>query len=188
MTAHVNRVVGTLSEAGYRTVSMPMVVSNVTFEFPAALVGSGHSQDLIIVADCSDDSEKRIRQKIEALARALDLVESRRSLTVVLTGPRPSQILLEALTHVCRVLPTGAPSFRSDQALRDKLAVLLPLDITEIARTIADPERELSERIKLVKDKTIVRDLVAAAYHGPGQVEKQLRTLIEQAFEEVDSN
>jgi hypothetical protein len=96
VTAHVNRVVGTLSEAGYRTVSMPMVVSNVTFEFPAALVGSGHSQDLIIVADSSDDSEKRIRQKIEALARALDLVESRRSLTVVLTGPRPSQILLEA--------------------------------------------------------------------------------------------
>lgn len=154
MKAAVSRVVSILSEAGYRIVPMPMTVANVTFEFPAALIGTGHSQDLIIVMDLSADAEARIRQKIEALARALDVVQSRRPLTLVLTDRRPSQPTLEALTRVCRVLPMKAVPSESDQVLRDKLAVLLPLDIVGIAKTIADPHKELAERVKSLKDKT----------------------------------
>ena len=57
MKAAVNRVVSILSGAGYRIVAMPMTVANVTFEFPAALIGTGYSQDLIIVMDLSADVE-----------------------------------------------------------------------------------------------------------------------------------
>jgi hypothetical protein len=186
VTADVSRVVSILSEAGYRMVPMPMTVANVSFEFAAALIGTGHSQDLIVVMDSSADAQMRIQQKIEALARALDVVQSRRPLTVVLTGRHPSQPMLEALTRVCRVLPTKAvPSAGSDQVLRDKLAVLLPLDIVGIAQTIADPRHELAERAKPLNDKATVKALIAASYHGPGRVEEQAISAIAQPFAEI---
>lgn len=184
MTADVNTVVSILSKAGYRRIAMPMMVANIAFEFPAALTGTGHSQDLIIVADFSANAEVRVRQRIEALARALDVVQSRRPLTVVLTGPRPSQAMLDALTRICRVLLVG-PSAGSDSALRDKLAVLLPLDIAGTGRTIADPHGELAERTQSLEDKRLVGDLVAASSHGSVRVEERLSEIIAQPFEEL---
>jgi hypothetical protein len=187
MTADTSTVVSMLSDAGYRTVAMPMAISNVAFEFPAALIGTGRSQDLIVVMDSSVDAETRIRQKIEALARALDVAQSRRPLTVVLTGRRPSQPLLEALTRVCRVLPTEPlPSGASGQVLRDKLAVLLPLDIVGMAQTIADPHAELGDRVKSLRNKEAVRNLIAASHHGSDRVRETAGQMIAEPLAEIN--
>jgi hypothetical protein len=84
----VTRVVDILTNAGYRRRAAPVTVASVPFEFAALLLGSDRANDLIIVIDTLVDDEVRIRQKVEGLSRALDLVASRRPLTVVLVGPR----------------------------------------------------------------------------------------------------
>ena len=93
--------------------------------------------------------------------------------------------MLAALTWVCRVLPMKAVPSESDQVLRDKLAVLLPLDIVGLAQTMADPHQELAERVKSFKDMSMVKDLIEASYHGPGRVEERVSLMIAQPFAEL---
>ncbi len=106
----VIRVVRILTDAGYRTLEMPVTVASIPFEFAALLVGSDRANDLIVVIDTLDDSEARVRQKVEGLSRALDLVASRRPLTTVLVGPSPRPAIIEALARVSRVLNVGSPT------------------------------------------------------------------------------
>ena len=70
----VTRVVDILTNAGYRQRTSTITVASVPFEFAALLLGSDRANDLIIVIDTLVDGEARIRQKVEGLSRALDLV------------------------------------------------------------------------------------------------------------------
>ena len=47
----VGRITSMLLEAGYRSVSAPLVIGGLKFDFPAALVGTDPSPDLILIAD-----------------------------------------------------------------------------------------------------------------------------------------
>jgi hypothetical protein len=77
--------------------------------------------------------------KLEGVARSLDVARSKRPLTVVIAGPRPSSANLETMSRVCRVLPTGTVLDRdTEDSLRNWLAVLLPLRLPEAHAPIAD--------------------------------------------------
>src|SRR4051812_14749840 len=107
MSAAVQRVVDRLDGAGYAVLDQPVAIGGIPFEFSAMLVGR-HSLDLVIVADTlADPDHERLRRRLNGLARALDVVGSRRTLTVVLVGPRPPAPVMHALADVARVLPTG---------------------------------------------------------------------------------
>lgn len=108
----VQRVVDCLSTAGYRERESKTAIASVPFEFSAILVGSDRALDLIVVIDTLVEPELRIRQKVEGLGRALDLVTSRRPLTVILVGPAPKATTIQALSRVCRVLSVGTPTVR----------------------------------------------------------------------------
>jgi hypothetical protein len=86
----VDRVAEVLAGARYRRVRTPLEIANLKFDFPIAFVGTSPSPDLVLVADTAFDDERRILKKMEGIARAMDVVQSRRPITVVLTGPRPS--------------------------------------------------------------------------------------------------
>ena len=129
---------------------MPLTVSKVPYEFAAALTGGERSLDLVIVVDLvlMDKNEPRLVQKLQSLSRALDLAESRRSVTAVLVGVAVSAETTEALGQVCRVLSVGLPpSDQEEQYLSDWLAVLLPLPDFDAANTVADWESEIDLRI-----------------------------------------
>lgn len=123
----VERVVDLLREGSYERLPQPVAVASIPFEFSAVLVASS-SLDLVLVVDTITDTDvASIRARVEGVSRALDLVESRRPLTVVLVGPEPTPELLLALTRVARVLIAGVPS--DERELREALAVLLPLEL-----------------------------------------------------------
>ena len=125
----VGRVTMMLEGAGFVSLRQPQAIAGIPFEFAAMLVG-GTSLDLVVVLDLAIDAEEeRIRRRVEGLARALDLVGSRRSLTLVLVGPRPPRNLIHTLAEVARVLTVGSPGEGEDSLLCDALAVLLPLDL-----------------------------------------------------------
>jgi hypothetical protein len=132
----VARIAAVLEEAGYEAMKQPEV-AGIPFDFAATLAARG-SLDLVVVADLVIEAdEARLRRGVEALARALDLVRSRRSLTVVLVGPAPGAHLIQALALVGRVLRVR-PEEDDGDSLHDALSVLLPLrmDVGDF-----DPER-----------------------------------------------
>jgi hypothetical protein len=174
----VERISATLESAGYRRLAVPLVISGLSFDIPAALLGTGRSPDLILVADTAFEVDQRILRKIDGLARALDVVKSKRPLTLVLAGPRPSQEVMEALSKVCRVLPIGTTvNDGTHSALDNWLAVLMPLTVPVPNQLVADPLGAMErERHGLRKS---VADLVQIAKKGQKSVQRELHALID---------
>jgi hypothetical protein len=181
----VTRVVDLLANAGYRHRTEPFTVASVPFEFAAHLLGSDRANDLIVVIDTLVDTESRIRQKVEGLGRALDLVASRRSLTVVLVGPPPRPPIIEALARVSRVLTVGTPTGdNADRFLADALAVLLPLGLPDTSAAVVDPLTEVRKQLPSDIDRDRVEPLLAAAPSGVDAVKEALSALLKAPFED----
>jgi hypothetical protein len=184
----IERVVGILTEANYRPVSRPFTVASVPFEFAAVLVGTGKAPDLIVVADTVEDTELRIRQKIDSLGRALDVAGSRRPLTAVLVGPKPSDLTLDLVGRVCRVLPVGTPTGGdAESQLRDWLAVLLPLPLPDPNQAVADPQGELGQRLPKDLDEHLRTELLKASSQGAKGVQQALGQLLVEPLAEIES-
>jgi len=155
------------------------MIAAVPFEFAAILLGTNHANDLIVVVDTLVDSEPRIRQKVEGLSRALDLVSSRRPLTVVLAGPPPRPTITEALARVSRVLTVGTPTGdNADRFLTDTLAVLLPLNLPVSSEAILDPIDEIRKQLPDDTDQEDLRSLFIAALSGTDAVKEALRAAL----------
>lgn len=176
----VGRITSMLLEAGYRSASSPLMIGGLKFDFPAALVGTETSPDLILIADTAFEQEERLVTKLEGVARALDVAKSKRPLTVVIAGPRPSSANLEAMSRVCRVLPTGTVRDKdAEGSLRNWLAVLLPLRLPEAHAPIANALEQLS-KLGAGLDQEVA-DLVIPAKQGMQAVQLQLHQIIDDA-------
>lgn len=142
-TTPVERVSEILEEAKYKRIAVPVTIGGIEFEFPALFVGTGVSQDLIVVVDTAFEKEERILQKIGGLARVLDVLQSRRPLTTIVVGRRPGAAIIDGMSRVSRVLPVGTASDPAN--LSNWLSVLLPLDLPELQEggiSIAQMDRE----------------------------------------------
>lgn len=163
----------------------PLAVAGVKFEFDAILVGTGQMPDLVLVVDTTTEREDRIKTKIESLARALDVMRSKRPLTTIIAGPRPSTSVLESISKVCRVLPLGTLTGDDDgAALENWLAVLMPLTLPNASESIADPMRDLLASVD-AKDP-IIADLLAAAPRGPDEVREQFHKQVSQPLDNAE--
>ena len=184
----VTRVIDILTNAGYLYRPTPVTVASVRFEFAAVLLGSDRANDLIVVIDTLVDGEARIRQKVEGLSRALDLVASRRSLTVILVGPSPRPATTEALPRVSRVLTVGTPTGdNADLFIEDTLAVLLPLSLPDASEAVVDPLGEVRRQLPGDIDQVDLVSLFAAAPGGTEAVQEALRELLEAALDIEDT-
>lgn len=188
----VQRVVDCLSTAGYRERESKTAIASVPFEFSAILVGSDRALDLIVVIDTLVEPELRIRQKVEGLGRALDLVTSRRPLTVILVGPAPKATTIQALSRVCRVLSVGTPTGpKADEYLTDALAVLLPLELPAVSDAIVDPLSDVRQRLGKRADdaaEQMVKALLEASSQGPEPVRETLRSELQSGFPSESSD
>lgn len=183
----VGRITSMLLEAGYRSVSTPLVIGGLKFDFPAALVGTEPSPDLILVADTAFEQEERLVAKLEGAARALDVARSKRPLTVVIAGPRPSSSNLEIMSRVCRVLPTGTVLDKdTDGSLRNWLAVLLPLRLPEAHAPITDAFEQVS-KLGAGLDQEVA-ELVYPAKQGTRAVQVQLHKIIDAAVADANED
>lgn len=176
----VGRVAAALEDAGYQRIANGLQIGELKFQFPAAFVKAKSSAELILVADIASESETQLTRKVDGVARALDIASSTRSLTLVVTGPRPSASALESLGRVCRVLPTGnITGDDGDQVLKNWLAVLLPLSL---------PQPESVEGNSLARIRAAAQDLdettkklIDVASLGEGAVSKGLYSIIDAA-------
>jgi len=132
-----------LRDAGYSDLTTPFKVAGVEFAFTGAMRGrDGRALDLVLLVDTTtgdygDRDGDRVRQRVEALSRALDVTGSRYVVTAILAGAVLAEGI-EALSETCRGLQVegislddqGKPS--DDDAKRqldDRIRVLLPLSL-----------------------------------------------------------
>ena len=179
----LRRVLQILTGAGYRTAAATEELDALKGHFPATLVGGEQSIDLIVVTDTITESSDRLTQKLAALARLLDIVGSRRSITCILVGPVPPQKVLRRIGQSCRVLAVGSPvGSLADRAIRDTLAVLLPLQLPPSLAEVVDPLNLMPARIGSEVRGEIVEGLFGAASVGPRQVEAVMSQYLSEPF------
>jgi hypothetical protein len=185
----IGRIAQILESAGYKRVGVPLQIAGIKFEVSAAFVGTSTSQDLIVVADTAfaSDSEKRLLRNVLAIARALDVAGSTRPLTVVVAGARPTASTMEALSKVCRVLPVGvADGSDLESALKNWLAILMPLHIPKPRQDIADPLGQVGWEARDMSSE--IAALIDLAPRGQSAVEHQLYEILKSALSEVETS
>ncbi len=176
----VGRVTTALENGGYQRLATGLRIGELKFQFPAVFVKAKNSAELILVADIASESEKQLVRKVDGVARALDIASSTRSLTLVITGPRPSAATLDSLGRVCRVLPTGNVSGDDgDEVLKNWLAVLLPLSLPQAESVAGDSLARIHAAARNLDETT--RKLIDAASRGKDAVSKELYSIIDAA-------
>lgn len=176
----VGRVTVALEDAGYQLIAGGLQVGELKFQFPAAFVKAKSTAELILVADIASESEMQLTRKVDGVARALDIASSTRSLTLVVTGPRPSTAALESMGKVCRVLPTGnITGDDGDQVLKNWLAVLLPLSLPQPESAMGNSLARIHAAAKSMDEST--RRLIDVASLGERAVSKELYSIIDAA-------
>lgn len=140
----IQMITALLHDAAFKSLETPIEIGGIKFEIPAGLIGGDKSLDLVLIVDSISEDERRILRKIEGVARALDVAGSKRTLTTVISGPRPSATILEAMSKVSRVLPIGTVKAEDmRRSLENWLAVLLPLKIPDASPDTTAPAQEL---------------------------------------------
>lgn len=173
----VERIGQMLEGAGYRRLASPLQIAGLSFDVRAAYVGTEPSPDLVLVADTAFDEQEHILRTIEGIGRALDIVKSKRPVTAVLAGPKPRADVIEALAKVCRVLPVGVPpDGDAEAALRNWLAVLMPLSVPQPSEHIADPMGEIAANLQGLDPA--VAELAHLAPTGAAAVQRRLHELL----------
>jgi hypothetical protein len=197
----VSGVVKRLEAAGYQALSTPFKIASVDFEFTAALRGTaGRGLDLVLIIDTAigeygDRDAAKVRQRVEALSRALDITGSRYVLTVILVGASLRGDI-ETLSATCRVLTIehasldgeGRPSSdAAGEALDDHIRVLLPLDLRadDTADALeSDPVGELLSALPQTLDSQLVRSISQASISGEDAVTLALGKRLEEVLSE----
>jgi hypothetical protein len=177
MTTPIERVAEVLVRAQYRHVPTPLEIAGLKIDVSDAFVGTGIAPDLIVVGDTTRDKPKRLLQMIEGIGRALDMMDSRRPLTLVVVGPRPDSAEISAMSRFARVLPVG--ELADDDHLLNWLAVLLPLKLP-------NPREEFSDVVENLLlesgDDPLIGALLAKADEGAEAVAAQFHVFVAEPF------
>jgi hypothetical protein len=170
-----------VEEGGYKELARPLRVGSLFFDFAHALIAGERGNDLVIVIELKGDTaDDNVVRKVLSLTRALDVLQSRRSVTVVLTSGQVAQSTVQSISRVCRVLPVGAPSGpKAIDTVREWISVLLPLAQPPPVETLIDWESDLRSGIPANAAGPLLEELLSAAPAGKLAVEQVLASTIQ---------
>lgn len=190
-----------LRGAGYSDLPTPIKVAGVGFEFTGAMRGrEGRALDLVFLVDTTtgefgDRDGARVRQRVEALSRALDVTGSRYVVTVILAGAALAEGV-EALSETCRVLQVegvvlndqGKPlDEAAKRQLDDRIRVLLPLTLPAAIAETQDGSgpamEQLVRALPVGTNKTLVDAVIAASSLGEQAVMDAVALVINRALQ-----
>ncbi|CAN7761385.1 hypothetical protein LJR296_006978 [Cupriavidus necator] len=171
-----------VEEGGYRELPKPFKIGSIPFDFTHALVAGDRANDLVIVIELKGDTvDDGVTRKVLALTRALDVIQSRRPVTAVLTSGQPRAETVQLMSKVCRVLPIGAPTGPdANRAIRDWLSALLPLKQQPAAETFFDWQADLTAAATASAEGEFMDALIIAAPQGTEAVASVLSDAITQ--------
>ena len=160
----------------------------------------GRALDLVLLVDTTtgdfgDRDGERVRQRVEALSRALDVTGSRYVVTAILAGAVLAEGI-EALSETCRVLHVervalndqGKPADETakrqlDDRIRVLLPLTLPLPIVETHDGSAPAMERLVRALPVGTNKAMVDAVIAASSAGEQSVTDAAALVINSAFQ-----
>jgi hypothetical protein len=176
-------------------------IASVEFSFTGAMRGrDGRALDLVLLVDTTtgdfgDRDGGRVRQRVEALSRALDVTGSRYVVTVILVGAVLEEGI-EALSATCRVLQVegislddkGTPVDEiAKRQLDDRIRVLLPLTLPVPVAEAQDGSGpamdQLLRALPANTDTALVDALINASNDGEQAVTDAAALAIDLAFQ-----
>lgn len=179
----VERVVALLRTNGFVARPRPVRLGSIDFDFAAVLTAE-RGLDLVVVADTAEQSIDRVGRSLAGLSRALDRMASRRPITVVLVGPRPTQAAIDALAVSGRVLAVGTPQGDADvRSATEILSVLLPLNVPDIGSDVGSMWQNLVKGLGNLVAPQVSRPLLEASPHGAEAVRAAMKQLILEALD-----
>lgn len=176
-TTPVERVAKMLEAASFERMPIPLHIAGLKFDAAGAFVGVSPSPDLVIVGDTTIQTARDLQRTVEGVARALDVVRSRRPLTLVLVGPRLGSAALAALSRYARVLPVGETA--DEASLENWLAVLLPL---KLPKPVEARGVDSLNELRATADAE-AQTLIDLATDGADAVAERFIAMIEEPFE-----
>lgn len=190
-----------LRGAGYSDLITPFKVAGVKFPFTGAMHGrEGRALDLIVLVDTTtgnfgDRDGTLVRQRVEALSRALDVTGSRYVVTVILAGAMLAEGI-EALSETCRVLQVegvtlddqGKPAdITAQRQLDDRIRILLPLTLPAPLAEQQDGSGPVMEQLVRAlpanTNKALIDLIIAASSGGEQAVADAMALAINRAFQ-----
>ncbi|MGA0601397.1 hypothetical protein ACO2Q3_11905 [Caulobacter sp. KR2-114] len=170
-----------LADVGYSILPTPFRIAGVEFAFTGAMRGrDGRALDLVLLVDTTtgdfgDRDAARVRQRIEALSRALDVTGSRYVVTAILAGAVLAEGI-DLLSETCRVLQVDGIHLDPggnllDEAARrqldDRIRVLLPLTLPVVETTGGDSGatalEQLVRALPAETDKSLINAVLEAS-------------------------
>lgn len=190
-----------LRGAGYYALSTPFKIAGVEFSFTGAMRGiDGRALDLVIIVDTTtgdfgDRDGGRVRQRIEALSRALDVTASRYVISVILAGAVLAEGV-ETLSETCRVLQVDGVTLNTEgrpadeiaaRQLDDRIRVLLPLTLpvppTEATDGSGSAMEQLVRALPAGTHTALVDAVIAASSTGEQAVTEAAALIINAALQ-----
>ena len=183
--ADISDVLEILGRAGFEKLPKPLTVAGAEFDFEAAARGTGTSHDLVLVAT-DQVRTRRLKRLVAGLARSLDIVSSRRPVSLVFLGAIAVSERVELERYV-RVLCVGSSS-PSLLEIKKAIAVLLPLKLpTADLVHGSDPVNEMIINLGRSKATSEHIALIRAADDGADAVREKLRRYVNAGVEWRDT-
>lgn len=183
MHSGIDKVLGVLQAAGFEQLPKPLTVADVAFDFDAAVMGTGVSHDLVVVASV-DTSPRRLVRLVASLSRTLDQVGSRRPVTLILLGEPQDVDAVADLGRHARLIAIESTTPTVDE-IRRAVAVLMPLTLPSATARGREPLVHVAE----VLDRPLSEEeqaFLRAARVGPDEVRSTLRRYLDAATQTQD--
>lgn len=179
MATAVELVIEELASVGFSQLARPLKVAGAEFEFETALLGTGVSHDLVLIASGEVPNSRLVRLS-EGLSRILDHANSTRPVTLIHVGEPPSLDDQDRLERNLRLLMIQNRDADRDQ-VRRAIAVLLPLKLPSDHQAKKEP---LTEVVKALGTTATEQHLilVGASAEGEEAVMEALKGFIDDVF------
>jgi len=197
-TALIQAIKNRLVAADYVEMPSPLKVAGVEFPFTAAMHGSkGRSLDLVLLVNTStgefgETEGARVRQRVEALSRALDVTQSRYVVTLILAGAALAEHV-DTLAETCRVLhvegiavdANGQPqNSEALMQLEDRIRILLPLTLPAEDQENSDEGTPIEQLTKALP-ANLNGKLLDAAIEASNEDEEAVTQAIAKVIDEA---
>lgn len=166
---------------GYTLMPDKIVIGDVDLEIEGLWQGPSETLDLTVVTDrpSSREDESRLYWLVQRLTRALDAIESRRTVTLVLIGrPVPSRIE-SGLLELARVLVVDG-----SLATHRMMGPLLRLQLPPGSEGHQNGIQAVAEIIAGKPDSRPLSALLQTAPRGARAVTERYRAWVNEAFQE----
>lgn len=163
-----DRAIELLCNAGYLQMGESLNIGSATFTFEYVLWNGEAGFNLVVGSHTHDN----LVRKVSALARALDFLGSKASITVVLEADRLDLKSRSALSQLARVLLIGP------ETLSDDLRVLLPLELERRVVESLDPIEVLRQSLRA--DRAVLESGLLDGHESEERVRAVLGSYIKE--------